>query len=330
MIVGEGTFRFELIEKWGQLPPGWRLGGDIPGVATDSQDRLYVFNRSEHPVIVFDREGRFLGSWGEGVFTRPHGITITRDDVVYCTDDFDHTVRKFTLDGKLLQTLGTPHQPSDTGYVKSAEYSLATIRRSAGPFNRPTKAAVAQNGDLYVTDGYGNARVHRFSASGELIQSWGEPGDQPGQFNLPHTLWIHTDGRIFVCDRENSRIQIFSPTGEYLGGWTMVGRPQELCIGKDGLAYMAVRHSVAGEYSMAGGLLTGTCPSHVCIRDLEGNLLAQFGGTEVGEPGSFASAHGICMDSHGDLYIGENGELALGRAGKVVPGYVSLKKMVRL
>ncbi len=330
MIVGEGAFRYELVERWGQLPAGWRLGGDIPAVATDSQDRLYVFNRSEHPVVVFDREGKFLGSWGEGVFARPHGITITPDDVVYCTDDFDHTVRKFTLDGKLLQTLGTPGQASDTGYVKSATYNLATIKRGAGPFNRPTKVAVARNGDLYITDGYGNARVHRFSAAGELIQSWGEPGDGPGQFNLPHTLWIHTDGRIFVCDRENSRVQIFSPTGEHLGGWTMIGRPQELCIGKDGHVYMAVRHSAVGEYSMAGKPLTENCPSHVCVRDQEGNLLARFGGTEPGEPGSFASAHGICIDSHGDLYIGENGELALGRIGKHIPDYRSLKKMIRL
>src|SRR6266545_6864788 len=86
MIVGEGQFRYELAKGWEQLPAGWHHG-DVAGVATDSQDRVYVFNRSEHPLIVYDRDGRFSGSWGEGVFTRPHGITITPDDIVYCADD---------------------------------------------------------------------------------------------------------------------------------------------------------------------------------------------------------------------------------------------------
>jgi sugar lactone lactonase YvrE len=209
MIQGQGEFRYELHEDWEQLPEGWRHG-DVAGVATDADDRVYVFNRSEHPLIVYDRDGRFLTSWGEGVFTRPHGITIA-GDVVYLADDSDHTVRKFTLEGRLLQTLGTVNQPSDSGYIAP---SLTTIKRGAGPFNRPTRLSVAPSGDMYVSDGYGNARVHRFSTSGELLQSWGEPGTQPGQLNLPHSVWAHSDGRVFVCDRENDRVQIFSPTGE--------------------------------------------------------------------------------------------------------------------
>lgn len=330
MIVGKGEFRYELVENWGQLPEGWQLGGDIPGVATDAQDRLYAFNRSEHPVVVFDRDGRFLGSWGEGIFTRPHGITITPNGVVYCTDDKDHTVREFTTDGKLLRTLGIAHEPSNTGYVAGGPHSLATIKRSAGPFNRPTKVAQADNGDLYITDGYGNARVHRFSAAGLLIQSWGEPGNQPGQFNLPHSICINTAGHLLLCDRENSRVQIFSPTGEHLGEWTMVGRPQELCIDKNNHVYMAMRHSTAGGRTMAGQIMSETCPSHVSIRDLEGNELARYGGSEPGEPGSFASAHGICLDSHGDIYIGENGQLTLSAIGRYRPDYRSLKKLIRL
>lgn len=329
MIVGEGKFRYELVETWGQFPKNWELG-DIPGVATDAQDRVYVFSRSEHPVVVFDRDGRFLGSWGEGVVTHAHGITIMPSGVIYCTDDKDHTVRKFTMDGKLLQTLGIAHQPSDTGYIADGPQELVSIKRSAGPFNRPTKVAQADNGDLYITDGYGNARVHRFSATGMLIESWGEPGDQPGQFNLPHSIWIHTDGRMFVCDRENSRVQIFSQTGEYLGGWTMVGRPNELCIDKNNYVYMAVRHSTAGQRTMAGQIMSETCPPHFSIRDLEGNELARFGGSERGEPGSFTSAHGICIDSHGDIYIGENGKQALSRIGRYRPDYRPLKKFIRL
>ena len=330
MIIGEGKFRFEHVEGWGQLPEGWRLGADTPGVATDSQDRVYVFNRSEHPMVVFDRGGRFLGSWGEGVFTRPHGVTITPDQTVYCTDDHDHTVRKFTTDGTLLQTLGTRNHPSDTGYDMKAQYSLASITRGAGPFNRPTKVAVALNGDLYITDGYGNARVHRFTAAGELIQSWGEPGDQPGQFNLPHCVWIHTDGRLFVCDRENSRVQIFSPTGERLGGWAVAGKPQELRIDKDNHVYMSLLNTVAGGRTMAGKLMTETVPAHLCVRDLEGNLIARLGGANPGEMDSFASAHGFCLDSHGDLYVVENGKNALAKIGISRPDYPPLRKFARV
>src|SRR5437763_6070757 len=104
--VGTGSFRYEALAHWEQLPAGWRFG-EVAGVATDSRDRVYVFSRSEHPLTVFDRDGRFLTSWGEGLFNRAHGITIGPDDAVYCTDDLDHTVRKFTPEGRLLMTLGT-------------------------------------------------------------------------------------------------------------------------------------------------------------------------------------------------------------------------------
>lgn len=167
MTRDEHTIEYRLVEGWEQLPPGWSHG-DVAGVATDAQDRVYVANWGEHPVIVYDRDGRFLGSWGEGVFTRPHGITIT-DAVVYCVDDGDHTVRAFTLDGHLRWTLGTAHRPSDTGYQADAPANLRSIRRAAGPFHRPTRLAVAPSGELYVADGYGNARIHRFAPTGELL-----------------------------------------------------------------------------------------------------------------------------------------------------------------
>src|SRR5262249_21159312 len=112
--VGTGRYRYQALARWGQLPPGWSFI-DVAGVATDSHDRVYVFNRSEHPVMVFDRDGRLLRSWGEGLFKRPHGIHIGPDDAVYCTDDLDHTVKKFTTEGKPLLTLGTSGKPSETG-----------------------------------------------------------------------------------------------------------------------------------------------------------------------------------------------------------------------
>ena len=331
MIVGSGKFRYELAEGWERLPNGWRHG-DVTSVVTDAQDRVYVFNRSEHPVIIYDRDGRFLDSWGEGIFTmRVHGISITRDNVLYCTDDEDHTVRKFTPDGTLLQTLGTVGKPSDTGYAGGSHpASLATIQRGAGPFNRPTRVFQAPSGDLYIDDGYGNARIHRFTAGGTLIQSWGEPGDQPGQFNLPHSVWVHTDGRVFVCDRENDRVQIFSPSGDYLGAWTDLARPADLYIDGQNRVYIGELALQAGELTMAGRPITRTCPSQVSIRDLEGNLLARWGDPDPFAPAGFASAHGIWVDSHGDIYVSEVAQTALSRTGRYRPDYPSLKKFIRI
>lgn len=327
MMVGQGAFTYELVEDWEQIPVGWRHG-DVVNVACDSRDRVYVFNRSEHPVMVYERDGKFLGSWGEGVFTRAHGITITNDDVVYCTDDKDHTVRKFTLDGNLLQTLGTAHKPSDSGYVDAGSTALMSIKRGAGPFNRPTRVFESPGGELYITDGYGNARVHRFSPSGELLQSWGEPGDKPGQFNLPHSVWVHTDGRVWICDRENDRVQIFGPTGEYLTSWTNVTRPADLVI-HDGHVYVGELGWEKGGLTMAGRPIVEDRPSKVSIRDMEGNLIASWGGPDPFAPASFASAHGISVDRHGDIYVAEVAETALGRQGRYRADYRSLVKFVR-
>lgn len=152
--VGQGPFCYQTHVDWAQLPAGWSLV-EVAGVATDSADNVFVFNRGQHPVIVFDREGRFLRSWGEGQFVRPHGITIGPDDAVYCVDDTDHTLRKYTPQGRLLWTLGTSGQPSDTG-ARSVDYRQ--IVRSAGPFNFPTNVALAADGSLFVADGYGNAQ----------------------------------------------------------------------------------------------------------------------------------------------------------------------------
>src|SRR5262249_52037072 len=152
-------------------------------------------------------DGAFLSSWGEGQFIRPHGITIGPDDSVWCTDDMDHTVRKFTSDGKPLLALGTSGKASDTG---ATSMDFRSIRRAGPPFHYPPNLALSPGGELYITDGYGNARVHRFSPDGRLLSSWGEPGSGPGQFHLPHGIAVDTEGIVYVADRENSRIQLFS------------------------------------------------------------------------------------------------------------------------
>ena len=328
MVASESSIKYELGENWEQLPEGW-THFDVAGVATDSQDRVYVFNRGEHPVIVYDRDGKFLASWGEGVFLRPHGITI-HGDLVYCADDSDHTVRTFTLEGKLLNTLGTLNQPSDTGYSSAGPANLLSIQRGAGPFNRPTRLSVAPNGEMYVSDGYGNARIHRFSPTGELIASWGQPGKGPGQFNLPHSVWVHTDGRVFVCDRENDRIQIFSPNGELLTMWTNVTRPGDLFIDRDDNVYLGEMAWDLGATSIAGVAWPETRPARLTVRDMEGRVLGSWSGPEPCAPGAFASPHGLWVDSPGEVCVGEVTRTYLSRSNRWRHDCHSLQKLARV
>jgi len=319
MRVGSGDFIYEVIHDWGQLPAGWSFGS-VPNGACDSQGRVYVFSRSEHPVIIFDSEGHFLGSWGEGVFSRPHGILITPDDMVYCTDDKDHTVRKCTIDGKVLMTLGTKDQPTDTGYDGK---DWRTIERSGPPFNRPTNLALSPEGEMFVSDGYGNARVHKFSPEGKLLFSWGEPGDGPGQFAIVHSVRTDKEGTVYIADRENSRIQLFTPSGEFITQWTNMQKPQGFYMGPDGLLYTTEK-----PVKRPDGKAPGFLPPRVSIWDTDGKLLARWGGEDLTKPGNFFAPHGIWGDSRGDLYIGELSTDGL--RGDAPAAYPLLHKLVRV
>ena len=177
--LGSGEFTFEVNESWAKLPEEITLG-DCAAVGVDRQNRVYAFNRGEHPVAVFDADGNLLRTWGEGVFHRPHGVHMGPDDTIYLTDDGDPTVRKCTLNGKVLMTLGVPREPKR--YM------------SGEPFHRCTHTALSPRGDLYVSDGYGNARIHKYTPDGKLLMSWGEPGTDPGQFNVPHNICCDADG----------------------------------------------------------------------------------------------------------------------------------------
>ncbi|MCE9530823.1 MAG: peptidyl-alpha-hydroxyglycine alpha-amidating lyase family protein [Planctomycetes bacterium] len=310
---------------WARRPAGYTWS-EVAGVATDSRDRVYVFNRGDHPVMIFDRDGTFLSSWGEGVFTRAHGITIGPDDAVYCTDDLGHTVRKFTPDGRLLMTLGVSGQPSDTG-ATSIDYR--TIRHAGLPFNYPTNVALSGDGDLYIADGYGNARVHKFSAAGKLLFSWGEPGDGPGQFHVPHGIAIDRHGTVFVADRENSRVQLFSPAGKFLDHWTDIARPCQV-------AFDAAGNLVVAELGYHAGMWPGTsAPSpnatggRISIFSANGKLLARWGGGQnPTAPGDFFAPHDVCIDSHGDLYVAEVVWSAGGNRGLVAADCHALQKFV--
>jgi hypothetical protein len=324
-VFGAGKYRYRAVPDWPQLPAGWSFV-EVVGIAVDSRDRAFVFCRGDHPVMIFEPDGAFVGSWGERVFQRPHGITIGPTDEVWCTDDKDHTVRKFSADGKLLLTLGQSGQASDTG-IQGMDYR--TIVRPAAPFNMPTNLAIASSGDLYITDGYGNARVHRFSPAGKLLASWGAPGDGPGQFNLPHGIAIDRSGKVYVADRENSRIQVFSPNGEFLTQWTDTGRPMQIFFDNDDRAFVCDVGFQAGLFPWQTAPAPPVRGAYVSVFDHEGTLLSRFGGSQDPcAPGDFYAPHGICVDSTGAVYVGEVVMSAGGYQGKVSPTCHSLQKFV--
>ncbi len=324
-LVGQGPFTYAAQADWARRPDGYTWS-EVSAVATDSCNRVFVFNRGEHPVMVFDQDGTFLRSWGEGVFARAHGITIGPDDMVYCTDDLDHTVRKFTPEGRLLLTLGTSGKPSDTG-ATSIDYR--TIQHAGLPFYFPTNVALSAAGEIYVTDGYGNARVHKFSASGQLLLSRGKPGNGPGQFNVPHGIAVDQHGTVFVADRENSRIQIFSPTGEFLREWTEIARPCQVAFDAAGNLFVA-------ELGYRAGMWPGTFPptpdatgGRISVFAPGGALLARWGGgANPTAPGDFFAPHDICIDTRGDVYVAEVVMSAGGNRGLVSPDCHSLQKFV--
>jgi DNA-binding beta-propeller fold protein YncE len=291
MRYGQGDYVYELDAAWGQLPAGWEFG-DAVGVRVDNRDRVYVFNRGAHPIVVFDRDGTLVGSWGEGVFTTPHGLEIV-DDVAYCVDAGDHTVRLFSLDGRLRRTIGTPGVPAATGWAGTYD-----DLPGGPPFCRPTNVAVGPGGDIYVSDGYANCRVHRFNADGVHLGSWGAAGRGPGQFRLPHGVCAAPDGSLLVGDRLNDRVQRFSASGAYLGEWSDVRHPDDVYRDRSGVYYVA-------ELGYAEAT-PGDLGSRVTVRDADGRILSAWGDAgDPAAPGNFVAPHCVCTDSHGDLYLGE-------------------------
>jgi len=280
---------FEPIDGWGKLPEGWRYV-EAAGVAVDRKDDVFVFTRGEHPVIVFDREGRFLRSWGEGSVRRAHGITIDPDEMVWLTDDLHHTIRKFTPDGQLLLVIGDPDRPSEL--------------QGGRPFNRPTHVAICpKTGSLYISDGYGNSRVHKYAPDGRHLFSWGEPGTDPGQFNLPHNIATDEDGLVYVADRENHRIQIFDGQGRYQGQWNHLHRPCGLYVDRRDADNLYVGELGTG---LAVNALTPNLGPRVTVLTRKGERIARFGGPFPGEqPGEFIAPHGVVADSRGDVYVAE-------------------------
>jgi len=309
--LGSGDIVYEELEDWGKLPEGWTFK-EVADVAVDAQDRVYVFNRGEHPMIVFEADGRFVASWGEGEFTRPHGLTLGPDGTLYCADDGGHCIRKYSLDGQLLMTIGTPDEPAP--------------RHSGQPFNQPTKVAFdPSTDDLYIADGYGNARVHKFSADGEHLFSWGEYGTDPGQFNLVHSICTDGDGKVYVADRESHRVQVFDDQGNYLDQWNNLHRPCGLhIVGERAYIGQLPSHlAVNADYPNLGAC--------VSLHELTGRRRARLGDAHPGEaPGQFTAPHGLTVDSRGDIYVGEVSWSAYGSRQDPPRTVRSFRKLVKV
>ena len=287
VLIGGGNFVYKVIEKWELLPEGFHWKETV-GVATDDQDNVYVFNRGDHPMIVLDMNGNFIKSWGENIFTRPHGVSQGPDNTLYCTDEGDHTVRQCTIDGKVLLTLGRP--------------GIASSPFSGVPFSRCTHTATDPNtGDIYVSDGYANARVHKFSPDGKLLFSWGSPGVGESEFNIVHNIATDKDGYVYVCDRENHRIQIFNRDGTFETMWSNVHRPCAIQIDEDQNIYV-------GELGWATSVnkdMPNIGP-RVSVLNRNGRVLQRIGTAGYGlNPGQFIAPHGIGLDSKRNIYVAE-------------------------
>ena len=285
--VGSGKFTYEMEEDWAKVPEGWKM--PAAAVYGDSQDRVYCFNRDpDHPIVIFDREGNYLSSWGAGLIVSAHAIYLDRDENVWVVDRDGGQVHKFTPDGHPLMTIGTRGYRSDTGADPNdfGPDGYKQVVRGGDPFNRPAGIALNPAGEVFIADGYGNARMHKFSPEGTLLLSWGSPGTGTGQFRVPHGVWIDKEGRVLVADRENDRVQVFTQEGEHLTTWpTKLIGPALFCLDDEDIVYIPEHN---------GGL--------VSILTLDGERLAQWG-SEV-----HRTCHGIWVDSHRDIYVVMPGE----------------------
>ena len=276
-VVGSGDYRYERVPAWPRLPKYWVLGPASDG-AVNSRDEVHIFGRGDHPLTIWDPDGGFISSWGEGAFSaHAHGIYIAPDDNVWLVDRDYHIATEYSPGGKPIKTLGTKLTPSPSFHGK--------------PFNMPSGLAIAPNGEIFVSDGYGGHRVHKFSPGGELLLSWGRQGTGPGEFALVHNVWVDRSSRVFICDRENDRVQIFDDEGNFLEQWTDLQKPGDLWI-RDDIVYVI-------EQGVGNG---------VSIWTLDGALITRWRGNEGPGQGTLIGGHGICVDSQGSIYVTEIGQ----------------------
>ena len=258
-----GDRRYAIHRQWAKLPAGESFGF-LSDLMVDGDGRVHVAQRgTDRPVLVFEGDGSLAGSWGEGMLAEPHYINAGIDGSILVADRDAHQILRFSKDGTLLQALGKRHFPS-----------------LDAPFNHPTAAAQAPDGEIYVADGYGNSSVHRFAADGTLLSTWGGPGAGPGAFTTPHAVAIDGRGRVLVGDRENNRVQLFDRDGLFLDAWGDFYHPMQIWIDDRGLVFVTDQIPRISLLS-ADGKLIGRCR------------------------GAINGAHGLSGDAEGNLYLAE-------------------------
>lgn len=326
--------KYEAVAGWAKIPHGIWLR-EATAVAVDSEDRVYVFNRGNVPMLVFDADGNLVDSWGnetphagvteiedpygtrrkvwDGVqYIWPHSVRVDPNDDLWLTDVHTHTMTKTTRGGEEIMRIGT---------------GAASPRQSGEPFNRPTDVAVSPaSGDIFISDGYGNSRVHRYDAEGRHLLSWGEPGSDPGQFSLPHNIAMVDDEHVIVCDRENHRVQVFTIDGAFVRAWHVhhavaVARGR----GDDDALYIAEQ----GPPAVQAGV--PNLGHRVSIYTAEGELITRLGQPLPGEsPDQFLWPHSIATDSRGDVYVAEVSYVEVGSRLDPPREMVSLRKWRRV
>jgi hypothetical protein len=259
-----GDRRYAVRRKWARLPSGEGFGF-ISDLAVDRDGRVHVAQRgTDRPIVVFERDGLYAGAWGAGAIAEPHYITSMPDGGFLVADRDAHQVLRFDSGKRLVQTLGQRHFPS-----------------LDAPFNHPTAAAPGPGGEIFVADGYGNARVHRFAGDGTLLKSWGRRGRGVGEFSTSHAVAVDRRGRVLVADRENDRVQVFDADGEALAVWDDVYRPMKIWIDEP-------RDLV---------FVTDQVP-RITVFAPDGELVGRCRGAVNG-------AHGLAGDAEGNLYLAE-------------------------
>jgi peptidylamidoglycolate lyase len=287
---------YKVVHGWPQLPADFVLG-QVSGVAVDSHNHVFVFHRAENSwatdktkviasatVLCFDgATGELLSSWGQNRFITPHGLRIDSHDHVWVTDLGLQQVLEFSHEGELLLTLGTER----------------TAGLDATHFNRPTDVGFAPDGGILVSDGYGNSRVAKFSADGHFLSDWGRKGNGPGEFDTPHSVVVDSQGRVYVADRGNARIQVFDRNGRFVASWssTELGRPWSLTIGPDNRLYVVDGGDAVADHPEQGH-------EKIMKLDLGGKILAQwsrFGNYD----GQIYWGHDIAVGKDGVVYVGD-------------------------